>query len=178
MVEPYHERPPAAQPAFTGHGGDFTRSSMSSDASGRCVALPPAYRRPPAGSPRRIDGDRRRLHASRREVAIMTIKNPPKGYHSVTPALSLKNAAQAIDFYRKAFGAEEQSRFAGPDGRIMHAEIRIGDSLIMLGEQMPEMGATVTTSSLWIYTDDADGLYKRAVTAGAKALMAPSDAFW
>ena len=60
----------------------------------------------------------------------------------------------------------------------MHAEIRIGDSVIMLGDHMPEMGAPVTSSSLWIYTDDADGLYKRAVGAGAKALMPPTDAFW
>src|SRR5262249_22115565 len=108
----------------------------------------------------------------------MGIKNPPKGYHSVTPTLSLKDAAKAIDFYRRAFGAEEESRFPAPDGRIMHAEIRIGDSVIMLNEHMPEMGAPLTASSLWIYSDDADGLYNRAVGAGAKALMPPTDAFW
>src|SRR5262249_23772954 len=108
----------------------------------------------------------------------MAIKNPPKGYHSVTPTLSLKNAAQAIDFYRKAFGAEEEDRFPAPDGRIMHAEIRIGDSRIMLHDVMPEMGAGATTSSLWIYCDDPDALYDRAVAAGAKALMPPTDAFW
>src|SRR5262245_52743357 len=108
----------------------------------------------------------------------MAIKNPPKGYHSVTPTLSLTEAAKAIDLYRKAFGAEEQSRFLGPDGRIMHAEIRIGDSIIMVSDHMPEMGAPVTSSSLWIYTDDTDALYKRAVAAGAKERMPPTDAFW
>src|SRR5215475_8914271 len=110
--------------------------------------------------------------------ATMAIKNPPKGYGSVTPTLSLTNAAKAIDFYRKAFGAEEEGRFPGPDGRIMHAEIRIGDSRIMLNDVMPEMGAPATTSSLWIYCDDTDGLYNRAVAAGAKVLMPPTDAFW
>ena len=108
----------------------------------------------------------------------MAIKNPPKGYHPVTPGLNVDGAGRALEFYKKAFGAEETSRFAGPDGKIMHSEIRIGDSVIMVNDLMPNMGAGPTTSSLWIYTDDVDGLYKRAVAAGAKSLMEPTDAFW
>src|SRR5688572_6383246 len=64
-------------------------------------------------------------------------KNPPKGYHTVTPAIVVRDAARAIDFYKEAFGAEEVDRMQGPDGSIMHAEIRIGDSKIMLGEENP-----------------------------------------
>ena len=64
-------------------------------------------------------------------------KNPPKGYHSVTPAIVVRDAAKAIDFYKEAFGAEEIDRMQGPDGSVMHAEIRIGDSIVMLGEENP-----------------------------------------
>jgi uncharacterized glyoxalase superfamily protein PhnB len=108
----------------------------------------------------------------------MAMKNPPKGYHTVTPGLTVDGAANAIDFYAKAFGAEEESRMPGPDGRIMHAEIRIGDSVVMLNDSMPEMGSNPTTSSMWVYTDDCDALYKRAVEAGAKSIMEPADMFW
>jgi PhnB protein len=108
----------------------------------------------------------------------MATKNPPKGYHSVTPALTVDGAAEAIDFYRQAFGAEEESRMPGPSGRLMHAEIRIGDSVVMLSDTMPEMGNTPTTSSLWIYVDDCDAMYKRAIAAGAQSIMAPDDQFW
>ena len=108
----------------------------------------------------------------------MPIKNPPKGYHSVTPGLNINGAERALEFFKKAFGAEETSRFAGPNGKIMHSEIRIGDSLIMVNDTMPEMGAGPTTSSLWIYTDNVDAFHKRAVAAGAKSTMEPTDAFW
>ena len=64
----------------------------------------------------------------------------PKGYHTVTPSLFVAGASKAIDFYKKALGAEELMRFAGPDGKIMHAEIKIGDSIVMLGDEMPEQG--------------------------------------
>ena len=96
----------------------------------------------------------------------------PKGHHTVTPSLTLDNAAQAIDWYKKALGAEETSRAVGPDGKIMHAEIRIGDSRIMLKDAM--MGAKGPKAfggspvSLWVYVDDCDALFKRAVTAGGE----------
>jgi len=108
----------------------------------------------------------------------MAIKNPPKGYHSVTPGLNVDGADRALEFYKQAFGAEETSRFLGPGGKIMHSEIRIGDSVIMVNDAMPEMGAHPTTSSLWIYADDCDALYKRAIAAGAKSVMEPTDCFW
>src|SRR6185437_9732782 len=95
-------------------------------------------------------------------------KSPiPEGFHSVTPQLTLDNAAQAIDWYKKALGAEEVSRFAGPDGKIMHAELKIGDSRIMVNDAL--MGGKGPQAlggspmSLWIYTPDVDALFKRAV---------------
>jgi uncharacterized glyoxalase superfamily protein PhnB len=108
----------------------------------------------------------------------MPIKNPPRGYHTVTPGLSVDGAERALEFFKKAFGAEETSRFMGPGGKIMHCEIRIGDSVIMVNDTMPEMGAPATTSSLWIYTDNVDAMYQRAVAAGARSMMEPNDAFW
>src|SRR6267143_2109943 len=91
----------------------------------------------------------------------------PAGHHTVTPQLTLDNAAQAIDWYKKALGAEEVARAAGPDGNIMHAEVRIGDSLIMMNDAMAggkgpkAMGGSPT--SLWVYVQDCDALFKRAV---------------
>src|SRR5438128_3236509 len=96
----------------------------------------------------------------------------PEGFHTVTPQLTLDNCAEAIDWYKKALGAEETSRAVGPDGKIMHAELRIGDSLIMLNDAMmggkgpKAMGGS--PASLWIYVQDADALFNRAVAAGAQ----------
>jgi len=109
----------------------------------------------------------------------------PEGYHTVTPQLTLDNAAQAIEWYKKALGAEEVSRATGPDGKIMHAEIRVGDSRIMVND--PMMGAKSpkalggSPASLWVYTEDCDTLFNRAVTAGGKVLPgmgALQDQFW
>ena len=110
----------------------------------------------------------------------------PEGFHTVTPQLTLDNAAQAIDWYKKALGAEEMGRAVGPDGKIMHAELRIGDSRIMLNDAM--MGAIGPKSvggspaSLWIYVEDADALFNRAVAAGAQVAAGPmgkrGDQFW
>ena len=108
----------------------------------------------------------------------------PDGYHTITPALTVKNGAQAIEFYKRALGAEEVMQLPGPDGRLMHAELKIGDSRFMLGEEMPEQGcrapASVGTvsSSLYVYVQDVDKAFRRAVEGGAKALMAPTDMFW
>ena len=111
-------------------------------------------------------------------------KNPPKGYHSVTPGLTVRDAAKAIDFYKEAFGAEELDRMEGPDGSVMHAEIRIGDSIIMLGEENPAWGTKSPQTlggvhgSLHIYVDDADAAFAKAVAAGCEPRYPMEDAFW
>jgi PhnB protein len=108
----------------------------------------------------------------------------PDGYHAITPALTVKNGADAIEFYRRALGAEEIMRLPGPDGRLMHAEMKIGDSRFMLGEEMPEQGCRApasvgnVSSSLYVYVQDVDKAFRRAVEAGAKSVMAPTDMFW
>jgi PhnB protein len=108
----------------------------------------------------------------------------PKGYHSVTPSLVVAGAAKAIDFYKKALGAEEVMRFPGPDGSVMHAEIRIGDSTIMLGDEMPEQGGRSPKSyggtpvSFFVYKENVDAAWKRAVDAGAKEIMPLDNQFW
>ena len=111
-------------------------------------------------------------------------KNPPKGYHSVTPAIVVRDAAKAIDFYKEAFGAEEIDRMQGPDGSVMHAEIRIGNSIVMLGEENPawQTKSPLTLGgvhgSLHIYVDDADASVARAVAAGCEMRYPLEDAFW
>jgi PhnB protein len=109
----------------------------------------------------------------------------PEGYHSITPYLVVKDAAQAIEFYKRAFGAQEVARMAGPGGKgIMHAEIKIGDSHVMLSDEMPGTGATSpqslggTTCSLFLYVPDVDSTYRQAVSAGATSTMPVSDQFW
>jgi uncharacterized glyoxalase superfamily protein PhnB len=103
----------------------------------------------------------------------------PVGLHSVTPSLTLDGCAEAIEFYKKAFGAVEVSRAPDPSGKkIWHAQIRIGDSAVFLTDAFPEMGAAPTTTSLWFYSDDVDAAYKRAVDAGAQVKMPLADMFW
>jgi len=114
----------------------------------------------------------------------MTVKPIPDGYHTLTPSLTVKDGAKAIEFYKKAFGAQERMRIPGPDGRLMHAELQLADSIFMLGEEMPEMGSKApasvgaVSSSLYVYVPDVDAAFKRAVEAGAKAIMPPADMFW
>jgi PhnB protein len=108
----------------------------------------------------------------------------PEGYHTITPYLAVENATEAIDFYQRAFGAQERVRMDGPQGSIMHAELQIGDSLIMLSDPFPqastkppkELGGT--TISIFAYVDDIDSVYKQAIDAGASSLMEPDDMFW
>ena len=114
----------------------------------------------------------------------MAVKPIPDGYRTLTPTLTVKDGARAIDFYKKAFGAQERMRVPGPDGRLMHAELQIGDSIVMLGEEMPEMGCKApvsvgaVSSSLYVYVPDVDASFRRAVEAGAKSVMPPADMFW
>jgi PhnB protein len=108
-------------------------------------------------------------------------KPVPDGYHTITPQLTLDNAAQAIDWYKKALGAEEIGRSAGPDGKIMHAEIKIGDSRLMVNDVMMGKGPKAyggSPASLWLYVNDCDGLFNRAVAAGATVQMPLADQFW
>ena len=108
----------------------------------------------------------------------------PNGLHSITPNLVIKDASKAIDWYKKALGAQELYRMPGADGRIMHAEIKIGDGVIMMTDEMPEMGGKGpltlggTPASLMIYCEDCDALFNRAVSAGASVRMPMEDAFW
>ena len=118
---------------------------------------------------------------------MATAKSPiPEGYHTVTPHIIFDNAAQAIDWYKKALGAEEKARAVAPDGKIMHAELQIGNSRIMLndvmggGKSAKAFGGSPI--ALWVYVQDCDALFSRAVTAGAQVAPGPmgqmSDQFW
>jgi PhnB protein len=108
----------------------------------------------------------------------------PDGMHTVTPHLICKGAADAIDFYKRAFGATELSRLPGPNGRLMHAMIRIGDSTVMLIDEMPEWGSLGPTSLkgspvvIHLYVEDVDAVAAQAVRAGGKTTLPVSDMFW
>lgn len=114
----------------------------------------------------------------------MAVKAIPEGYHSLTPYLVCKGAAQAIEFYKQAFGAVETVRMPGPGGQIMHAEVKIGNSMLMLSDENPQQGAlspqTIggTGTSVMLYTDDVDAVFNRAVGAGSKTKVPPSEMFW
>jgi PhnB protein len=114
----------------------------------------------------------------------MPVKPIPDGYHTVTPYLIIKNAAGAIDFYKKAFGATELFRYPGPNGAVMHAEIKIGDSIIMMADEFPDMGFVGpetrggATSSIVLYVEDVDTFAKRVEAAGAKVLRPLQDQFY
>lgn len=114
----------------------------------------------------------------------MTVKAQPDGYHSITPYLITHDAAAAIDFYKKAFGATEQMRLSGPGGKVMHAEIKIGDSPIMLADEFPEMGIRSAKSfggspvSILLYTADVDAMFAQAIAAGATEKKPLADQFY
>lgn len=107
------------------------------------------------------------------------------GAQSIIPTLTVKEAAKAIDFYKKAFGAEELMRMPGPDGQsVMHAELKIGDSVLFLSDEFPEMGAKSpktlggVTGSIYLSVDDVDSVFNKALEAGAQQEMAVEDMFW
>ena len=112
------------------------------------------------------------------------VKPIPEGYHTVTPYLTVNDGAGAIEFYRRAFGAKERSRMEGPQGKIAHAEIKIGDSLIMLAEEMPGSGCRSprslggSTVNIFLYVTDVDSTFDQAVKAGAKVDTPVADMFW
>ena len=114
----------------------------------------------------------------------MAVKPIPDGYHTATPYLIIKNAAAALDFYRRAFGAVESMRLVAPTGEVGHAEIRIGNSVIMLADEMPNMGFRSPAAlggspvSILLYVENVDERFKQAVDAGAKVVRPVQDQFY
>jgi uncharacterized glyoxalase superfamily protein PhnB len=108
----------------------------------------------------------------------------PCGFHTITPHLVIHGAAEAIDFYKKAFGAEELMRMPGPGGKIVHAELRIGDSILFLADDFPQWGSNAPSATggspvvLNLYVEDCDKIFNQAVANGAKVQMPPADMFW
>jgi PhnB protein len=108
----------------------------------------------------------------------------PSGFHTLTPHLTVRNARQALEFYKKALGAEVLNIADAPDGKVMHASLRVGDSMLMLNDEMPEYGALSPLANggsgvtIHIYTEDVDSAFNRAVAAGAKVKMPLMDQFW
>jgi PhnB protein len=106
----------------------------------------------------------------------------PEGYHTITPQLVLDNAAQAIEWYKQALGAQELNRSLGPDGKVMHAELQIGNSRFMVNDAMQgQKGPQAyggSPASFWLYVEDSDAAFNRAVNAGAKVQMPVDDQFW
>jgi len=114
----------------------------------------------------------------------MSVKPIPEGYHTATPYLAVDDAAEALEYYKKAFGAKERGRMEAPDGKIGHAEIQIGDSLVMLSDPFPQASTRTpkelggTTASVFLYVENVDAFVQRAVDAGATVSMEVADQFW
>jgi PhnB protein len=128
---------------------------------------------------------RKRASKPARKASARKKASPiPKGFRTVTPYLVVRGAGSAIDFYKKAFGAKELLRMPGPDGRIAHAEIQIGDSRVMLGDEFPEQGASAPPTvggspvHVFLYLKDVDRVFAQATAAGATVEMPPTDMFW
>jgi PhnB protein len=117
-------------------------------------------------------------------MSTNNVKPIPDGMHSLTPHLICAGAADAIDFYKKAFNAIEQSRLPGPDGKMMHASVKIGDSVLMLTDEFPEWGSFGPKAlkgspvTIHLYVEDVDAAVAQAVTAGAKVTTPVDDMFW
>jgi len=114
----------------------------------------------------------------------MATRPIPEGYHTVTPYLAVDDAAKAIDYYKKAFGAKERMRMEAPGGKIGHAELEIGDSLVMLSDPFPQSSSKPpkelggNSGGVFMYVEDVDAIVKRAVDAGATVTMEVADQFW
>ena len=114
----------------------------------------------------------------------MAVKPIPEGYHSVSPALSIDGAAEAIEFYKRAVRANERYRMAGPDGSIAHAELEIGDSVVMLSDPFPQSNVKPpralggTSVGIFLYVEDVDAVFQQALDAGATVTMPLEDTFW
>src|SRR5215216_1948829 len=132
---------------------------------------------------------RLRRASFRRRCSMATVRTVPEGFHSVTPHLVIDDCAKAIEFYKTAFGAQPRLQMPGPGGKILHAEIQIGDSIVMLNDEMPPMAnqpgvykspksAGFATAALFLYLDDVDAMFERAVKAGCQVRMPLTDMFW
>ena len=114
----------------------------------------------------------------------MSVEPIPEGYHTATPYLAVDDVAEALEYYKKAFGAKERGRMEAPDGKIGHAEIQIGDSLVMLSDPFPQASTRTpkelggTTASVFLYVENVDAFVQRAVDAGATVSMEVADQFW
>jgi PhnB protein len=114
----------------------------------------------------------------------MPAKPIPEGYHTISPSLTVDGAAEAIEFYKRAFGATERMRMAMPDGKVAHAELNIGDSVVMLNDSLPQASVQSpkqlggTTTSVFLYVEDVDSVVQDAIDAGAKVTMPVADQFW
>jgi PhnB protein len=124
------------------------------------------------------------MNPTNNEESQPAIRPIPEGMHTVTPHLICAGAADALEFYRKAFGAIELSRMPGPDGKLMHASIRIGDSVLMINDEMPQWGSfgpkhlKGSPVTIHLYVENADAVFEQAVRAGAKITMPLDDMFW
>jgi PhnB protein len=120
-------------------------------------------------------------HSAKKSKKVSPV---PAGYSTVTPHLVLRDAAKAIDFYKKAFGAKERMRMGGPDGKIGHAELQIGSSVVMCADEMPEMGASAPQTvggspvHIFLYLPNVNKVFDQAVRAGATVAMPLTDMFW
>jgi uncharacterized glyoxalase superfamily protein PhnB len=124
------------------------------------------------------------MEPNTKEASRPSVKPVPEGMHTVTPHLICAGAAEAIEFYRNAFSAVELSRIPGSDGKVMHASIRIGDSVLMLNDEMPEWGSfgakhfKGSPVTIHLYVENVDAVFEEAVRAGAKITMPLDDMFW
>jgi len=113
---------------------------------------------------------------------MANVKAIPTGYTTITPSMTVKDAPKVIEFYKKAFGATERMRMPGPDGKIMHAEIQIGNSIIMMNDEVMGSRSAQTVGgspiSFYVYVEDADAAFKKAIAAGAKQQYPLTDMFW
>ena len=130
-------------------------------------------------------GTVKRKASTSRRAAPRRVSAIPKGYHSVTPYLTVSDGARVLDFYVRAFGAKVKVRMPGPGGMLAHAEIAIGDSVVMLSDEFPQPGGTKapaslggSTGSVFLYVPNVDATFKRAVDAGCQPAMPPTDMFW
>ncbi|SFK24431.1 Uncharacterized conserved protein PhnB, glyoxalase superfamily [Methylocapsa palsarum] len=167
-------------PAGSGDGAELNLNAL---ARARRELLP-RLRRRRRETPRRFADYLTDKSEGRDTMASAQVKPIPDGMHRVTPHLVCDGAAGAIDFYEKAFGAVEEMRLAGPQGRLMHARIRIGDSAIMLVDEFPQWGSfgpkslKGTPVTIHLFVEDADAAAARAVEAGAKLILPVTDMFW
>jgi PhnB protein len=167
-------RAPQSSPKSPAPKKSATKAAKSASQRSRAVASSARAKAPRAKAPR----------AGRRKVAPI-----PAGYHTATATLIVSPCAEALEFYTKAFGAKVRNKMEGPGGVIMHAEIKIGDSVVMCSDEMPEMpgypanrkspkNAGATTGGVMLFVKDVDAVFDRAVAAGATPTTPPEDMFW